>query len=1106
MGVETMSRGLFAVVIAGLLWVAPSLAQVGSVELVGSVRDPSGASVIGAKVVLTSTETGYTRTGVSNEVGVFTLTSLGAGNYTLDVEASGFRRKKIDDIVLNVGQRTRLDVNLEIGSLTETIEVSVSAPLVESENAVVGGVIEGNTITQLPLNGRDFMQLALLTGGVNEGQAGGPNSTTPVGAGIPHTGNAYTLDGANNKEDFRNTVGSTPVLDSVREFKIQVGQTSAEYGYSGGVVINAVTKSGTNRFQGSLWEFHRNKSVDCFPFFRTVNSAGVPTKTPLIRNQYGGTLGGPIVRNRTFFFGAYEALRERRTPINQTLTKLPTAAERSGDLSEYARLVNRTIVDPFAAKAPFPGNVIPVNRIDAISTDIMAATFVEPTNPSDPLRNFGSLLKSRTDNHAYLVRLDHRFSDRHQLFGRYNLTDADVLNRGAVALGLQVGDTAVTDRRQNVTIGLTSPFSPIFLNDLNLGFIRYRSYSQYGPNALDFGGAAAVGFAGPILREGSPGGGFPTLNLRGATSFIDFINASPPTRITTETYTLSDSVTRVFQRHIVKTGAEIRKNRGAALLDRYANLGFTNRFSGDAFSDFLLGIPSNISGVRLDVPEYSDLHNWSFAGYVQDDWKASPKLTLNFGLRYEVGTPVVEDHGFAGSFDPTLGGGVGGLVYPKQNTTAQPFFTSIRPDLPYAISDRASAFDADANNWGPRFGFAWRPMGNTGTVVRGGYGVYYFFASITSLIRFLGDIPPHVLSANLTSSPSTPTLKMNSAAEELDRLTNSVKSGNINTNVSVGREALNTYNQQWSLSISRVLSRNTVLEFSYLGSKATHVRIFKDIQYALDGPSPAPLQPRLPHPKWGQVNGYYYGGSANYHGGVVTLERRFARGLGLKGAYTYSKSMQMGGGWGRAAGDAWIQNVNDLKNEVALGADSLTHRLTGFALWDLPFGPGKRLLSGRRGALRHLVGGWQMSGIFTVRSGFPFAMSVSNSRCNVAHSIACRPNVIDPKEVYTLGGNGVDRPKYRRESFPSPNFAYGNAGLNILFNNGYWNVDGSLTKRTRLDWVKERSTLEIRFEAFNLLNHPSFPTIISNPETPTFGRAQTAYEPRRLQGGVKFTF
>jgi len=671
---------------------------------------------------------------------------------------------------------------------------------------------------------------------------------------------------------------------------------------------------------------------------------------------------------------------------------------------------------------------------------------------------------------------------------------------------MRVGDTATVDRRQNAAIGLTSLFSPTFLNNLSLGFIRYRNFAQYGPDALSFGGAAALGFTGPILRQDAPGGGFPSIDMRGATGFADYINASPPTRFKTQSFSLSDNLTLVRGSHILKVGGDGRKNVSQALLEAFPRLAFTNQFSGDGFSDFLLGIPSSINNVRMDTPAPSDLHNWFFAGYVQDDWKVSSKLTLNIGMRWEASTPVVEGHGFAASFDPTLGGGVGGMVYPRQNTTAQPFFTTVRPDLPYAISNKASSFDPNKNDWGPRFGFAWRPFGETRTVVRGGYGIYYYFASLTNIVRFVGDIPPHVLSASITSNSRTPTLNMNSAAQQITTLTNTFKSANFNTNAAVGRQALNTYNQQWSLSISRVLSKNMVVEVQYVGSKATHVQMFEDLQYTVDGPSPAPIQPRLPFPKWGSINGYYYGGSANYNGGIVTLERRYARGLSFKSAYTYSKSMQMGGGWGRAGGAAYIQNKFNLHGEVAIGADSVTHRGVSYLIWDLPFGPGKRLAPRTTGVLRHVIGGWQLSSILTVRSGFPFTLTTTTSFCGAALANFCRPNVIDSKAVYTLGGNGVDSPKYRQSSFPSPNFTFGNAGLNILWNNGFWGLDGSITKKARTDWMKEKSSLEFRFEAFNSLNHPTFLSIQGSNISPLFGRATTSNDPRRLQAGVKFIF
>src|SRR5262245_15101362 len=331
-------------------------AQRATVDLVGTVRDGTGAVLPGVEVTLIELDTNITRSVVTNEVGVYNLTSIPAGRYALEASLQGFKKKRLEGIVLEVSQRTRIDVEMEVGQVSETVEVQSSAPLVNTESASIGQVTNEKAILQLPLNGRDFTQLIGLTPGVAAG--------TQIGVGIPAPANRINLDGGNDIEPFVGAVSLTPILDTLQEFRVQVGQYSAEYGLGGAVMVDAVTKSGSNQIHGSAWEFHRNRVFDAAPFFTQLNAQGEKPKPPLIRNQYGFTVGGPIKKNRTFAFGGYEGLK---LPGSQTFVgNLPTAAERAGDLSNYARLFNKTIVDPFT-KVPFPNNVIPANRLDPIS-------------------------------------------------------------------------------------------------------------------------------------------------------------------------------------------------------------------------------------------------------------------------------------------------------------------------------------------------------------------------------------------------------------------------------------------------------------------------------------------------------------------------------------------------------------------------------------------------------------------------------------------------------------------------------------------------------------------------------------------------------------------
>jgi hypothetical protein len=445
----------------------------------------------------------------------------------------------------------------------------------------------------------------------------------------------------------------------------------------------------------------------------------------------------------------------------------------------------------------------------------------------------------------------------------------------------------------------------------------------------------------------------------------------------------------------------------------------------------------------------------------------------------------------------------GGILYPKQNVAAIDFYSRIRPDIPYGImDDKDSIFDTDRNNFAPRFGFAWRPFSNTKTVVRAGYGINYYFKPLLNFARFIGQIPPNDIRASLTADPTIPQFTWDTLSQNILGGVNLAQA--YETNTAVGRENLNPYIQQWSLSLSREISPNTVIEAQYVGSKSTHTQISIDLQLAPFGPG-APAT-RVPFSKFAQLAGYYYGGFGNYNGGIISFKRTVATGLTFSAGYTYSKAMGGGGGYAQEGDGNALQNPNARQEYKYRSGDDITHSFNSFFVWDMPFGPGRRFGSSASGFLGHLIGGWQMSNIFIARSGFPIFMQVNRSFCNntTGFAIRCFPNRVGTDADVQSLGNGVDSPKYLRSNFPVPDNAFGNSGQNILTQNGLWNMDWSLNKTTN---ISERFRVEFRFEAFNVFNHPTFATGISgNSGTDTFGRTVTAGEPRRLQLGLKLHF
>ncbi len=1098
-------------------------AQKATAELVGTVKDSTGKFVIGATVKLTDVDTQIPRTIVTNDAGFFTLTSIPAGRYDLEATSAGFQKKRLEGITLAVDQRARLDIDLSVGALEQVIEVQGVTPMVNTEDATVGSVTTEKAIQQLPLNGRNFTQLIGLTPGVTAG--------TDVGVGIPDSANRINLDGANDVEPFTGGVSITPILDTLQEFKVQVGTYSAEYGLGGALVVDAVTKSGTNEFHGSVWDYYRNEALDAPPFFaRTIGTEKI--KAPLIRNQYGLVVGGPIKKNRTFFFGAYEGLK---LPGSNTYTgNLPTLAERNGDFSKYSTVIK----DPIT-HVPFPNNAIPTTQLDPSSLKMANALFADPNN-SNPSRDWIIAQPNNLDQYNLSVRVDHQINQHHNAFLRYSLQNSnqDTVASYSMGMNLKYGDALNTFRGMHAVLGETSSLTAALVNTFTLSYNRSVPFLGSPAEAFDsFGGCIGLGLQVPQCRTGFKNGGLVGLTIgtsqffTGAATTLS-LSGAPPIHSTSQTFQLQDNLSWSIGAHTFKLGVDIQRQLAQSFSDNLPGANFSQAFTGDRFTDFLMGVPTSLN-TRLDTASTSDLHNMYYAGYAQHDWKVTPTLTVNMGVRYEVATPIIEIHGYVGQFDPALGidnspylvqkgdcpadpRACGGILYPRQNVTAAAFYHNIRPDIPYGIMpDKDSPFDTDGNNWAPRFGLAWRPFGGTRTVVRAGYGINYYFKPLLNFARFIGAIPPASVTAAVTSSPTVPTLTWNSLVQN--------PAGGVSltqqysTNVAVGRENLNPYVQQRSVSISHEVARNTVIELQYVGSKSTHTQMSIDLEMApcLSGPGATcpggfgttPVAGRLPFDKFNQLAGYYYGGFGSYNGGIVTFRRGLANGLMFTSSYTYSKDMGGGGGYIQSGDGNALANPTARQEFKYRSGDDATHSASALLVWDLPFGPGRQFGSSVHHALRLMIGGWQMSDIFVAHSGLPTYMQTNKTFCNNAASpaIRCFPNRTgSPNDVLALS-NGVDGPRYLVANFPEPNNNFGNSGENILTNNGMWNNDWALNKTTN---ISERVRTEFRFEAFNVFNHPIFPSGLgANPSSPaTFGRVSSSGAQRDLQLGVKIHF
>ncbi len=707
---------------------------------------------------------------------------------------------------------------------------------------------------------------------------------------MPAAENNYLLDGADNTEAFFKTYNLSPCGDAGREFNIQIGQYSAEYGAGGGAVVNVVTKSGTNDIHGAAWEFVRNSALDARNFFlRPTQSISA-----LHQNQFGAAGGGPIIRNKTFFFGNVDITRISQGQLGSG--NVPTAAQRAGDLSS----ISKAIKDPLTG-APFPGNILPVSRISSVSAAL--EKYYPDPNGSNPVQNFVENLAARANSDNYLIKVDHSFSAGQNLMGRYGSQSND---RYTPLTFPTIGGQKQPQRFQNALLSLTSAFSPTFLNEAHFSYSRTVNRTQ-GQNT---GNPIAANAGVPFAPTSGLNSGFPE-SISLGTSAISSLSEGQPWFLTVNTFQWYDGITWIHGNHSVKAGADIRRIRADALIATHQNNGYTfsGQFTGDGFADFLLGVPSTETLVLAPNQE-GRFRTTAQAYYVLDSWKATPSLTFNMGLRYEYYAPPVELSGLTPLFDLKSGG----LLFPNQNTTALPWYQANRPDLPVGKLNRNSEFSPDKNNFAPRFGFAWRPLKNENTVVRGGYGWYYGAPPTINLVQNAQTGPPSQFWVTYTSALTNPTLNYGgqigvSPDQALKTATFGLLSGPEG-------HFLSAYTQQYSLSVSHQLGRSWLFEGQYLGSKTTHLENLFDYNATTAGATP--LATRVPYPQWARIYGFSSGAGANYNALLLSAEKRLSHGLAFKAAYTFSKALTKQGGIMTAGTNAAIQNPLNLKPEASV--------------------------------------------------------------------------------------------------------------------------------------------------------------------------------------------
>ncbi len=1064
--------------------------------IVGTVTDSSGAVVPGAVISVTHAETGLKRQVRSNENGVYVAPALPVGSYTVAAEITGFKRTTVTGIVLEVNQEARVNLTLEVGQVTETVTVAGQSAILQTENAVVGQVIDNRYNTQIPLNGRDFSQLVLLT----PGAVTRPGSITyaygaatgSLGSGVSIGGrdnqNNFMMDGANNNARQFGNIAIKPSIDAIQEFKVQSNSYSAEFGQAAWGQINLITKSGTNEFHGALFEFLRNDKLDARNFF-------LPAKSKLNRNDFGVAAGGPIVRNHAFFFVNYEGTRERRGV--ETFRSVPVAPWRQGDFSGVAGL---TLRDPLASGAAFANNRIPASRFSK-TAQAAIANWPAP-NFGDASRVANNLLVTRpsefTDD-QFTVKGDYDLTPRDRLSGRYSRAARDEVTTPALPTFEQI----IPPRNHVAALAHTRVFSPTLLSELRFAFTR-SEFVQRSPNTGKVGTYAQYGINNPLAGpqfEGAPTLAFQNVTL---TSFGD--GDFNTQRDISNEYTYAGSLTWTKSNHTLKGGFTLTKYQqntpGPVTGLRRGSFTFRGDFTGQAFADLILGYPytaSRVVGKGVETGR-STWHGY----YLNDDWKVTRRLTLNLGVRYEYVSPLVDVLNRRSTFWPLVndyGTGLPGQVIIANSPEAKNILGL------EGVGARA-VYKADRNNWGPRFGFAY--SAGARTVLRGGYGIFY-----TNSQNFVNNFvinrrqPPFAETQQITSSTARPEINIadpfvNAAAPLV------IGTQNINPGFIEG------YTQHWNFTVQRELPAGVTVDAGYVANKGTKLGELTFYNIPTPGPT-ATVQARRPFPAWGTALSLDPYVTSNYHSLQVKAQKRVSRGLSFLTAYTWAKSIDLssergagdrGGGFDTGGG-----NVRDLRGySRGLSGYDVRHRLVFSYVYELPFGRGRAFLQGLNAAADKVLGGWELSGVTQFQGGFP-TTAVMSADVN-GDGIADRPDAVAPVTYQSRNPNCyiVDRRNpacgVATSSFvdlPAGSTRFGTAGRNILIGPGLNVWDFSLAKNTRF---RERYNLQFRAEFFNFFNHANFnqPNRTTNVTAPAFGSINSAQRPREMQFGLKLEF
>jgi Carboxypeptidase regulatory-like domain len=1100
-----------------VLLCAENLFSQNTAAITGTVTDPTGGVVPAAQVTITDVETNTSRKIVTDSAGRYSSGPLSVGGYRVQVEAAGFKRLVHEAITLQVQQTAVVDLQLELGQTTEAVTVTAAPPLIRTTDASQGEVIDERRVEDLPLNGRDYLQLSLLSEGAmappGQGRsATGENSGTGSRAGGFSAGgtrtidNNYLLNGFNNNTDDASMDSNQadtvkPSVDAVREFKVQTNGYSAEFGRAGGGVVNLTLKSGTNRLHGTAYEFLRNEKLDARNFF---DPASTP---PFKRNDYGFSVGGPVIKDKAFFFFAWEKLSRRESSTaNNTI---PTFNMRTGDFSQ----VSGTIYDPLSynpatkTRQPFAGNIIPKDRIDPVAKQLID---FYPTPQNGKLsQNFIFNPPNQEDLGRINTNEDYQLSQNHRISWMFN-RQSDFVPAQSTLPPPAFGDNTrvATLTAYNTGLSWVALASPTLVTTTKIGWAYDKYLLAFSPEALAVGNVSAkVGLTTPPNDLPVK---YPSMGPSGYSSLG--VGNNEPYLSNGQDRQLKNDTSWVIGSHTFTFGIDFQWIQTNNLNARNAGgmFSFSGRYTrdpltlagGSSVADFLLGdVDSTTFSTNTRLDERAIL----LAGYLQDDWRVTPRFTLNLGMRYEYMRP------FEDVFDKRA----------NVDLDTDP----LNPTLILASQVGQSSFlKADTNNVQPRFGMAYQVMPEK-LVLRAGYGIYY------PVVRYapFGDSdswvvnPPYNVAVSTSSNGITPAtlLKLGVPVDSL-----ALQNAQSVSLASQQRDPALGYTQQWNFNVQYQPAQDWMVQVGYFGTKGNHLvnkvddnyvetlgpgsvnslRRFKSIAVPLSVPGASgPSSVRVISPI-GNITRTEYEGNSIFHSLQAKVEHRFSNGFAVMGSWIWSKGIGdiIGdNGPGQSPGSGY-QNPANLRAERGPLDTNLSQRFVVSGIWDLPFGRGRQFGSHLHPVLDTLFGGWSLGGIMTLTTGRPFNVTVNGDPANSGQTN--RADVVGDWRAVP-GGQSVSE-FFNTAAFQRNRpFTYGDLGRNVLVGPDFTDIDCSLSKEATLFAALDQPwKLQFRWEVFNLFNHANFGFPGGTLGTPTFGQLTNANESRKMQAGLKMVF